>query len=778
LNSESLPGIRRILFALAVLAVIFFFSLNGARPPASKPVDAPETQFSGARAREVLNRLVGDGVPHPVGSAADDVVRGRVIAEFTKIGYQPEVQPGFACDEYGTCASVKNVLARLDGSEAPSSGSVLLASHYDSVPAGPGASDDGMGTAAVLEIARALKSLPQPRHSVIFLIDEGEEAGLLGARVFVDQHPWAKEIRAVVNIDNRGTSGSSLMFETGSANRAMVQLYAKHAAHPASSSIFYTAYKQLPNDTDFTIFKAAGYQGLNFAIIGDVAHYHTPLDNFANASPDSLQHHGDNALPSVIALSNSDLTSLPPGEAVYFDVFQRFLISWPVNWTLSIAAIAALLLIFQIVWLARNGRLEPPEIAWGLLSWLATILVTGGAAFLVRWLLRAAGTLPVEWVAHPLPLEIAFWSLGFAVVVLLASAFGTRARFWGLWAGVWIWWTLLAVVVAWQIPGFSYVFVVPACAAAVAGLPFTLRRNHAGNDERNDAKAGTALVVIVPLAVAGIVLFAPMLSLYDALGNSILLGTALLSALVFTPMGPLIPDLRSARGFWKVVFVGATVGVAALAIFAAVVAPAYSAKSPERVNLEYWKDADTGKSQWIVRPRSARLPSPIGVAAKFSRAPKDLFPWTTAPAFLADSPHLDFPAPTFTILESQQEGDKRSYRALLRSERGAPIGIVLFPPESGIDSVRIEGTPLGPESPRIRGYLNGWTIYECVTLPPRGVELSFTLPPGKPFEIYVIDESFGLPLEGMFLRKSRPLTATQSQNGDVTDVSRRIQLIP
>ena len=770
MNSENLPGIRRILLALAVLAAIFFFSLNSTRPPAPEPVDAPATQFSGGRAREILNRLVGNGVPHPVGSAANDAVRGRVIAELTKIGYEPQVQSGFACDEYGGCAAVKNVLARLDGSGEVSSGSVLVASHYDSVPAGPGASDDGVGTAAVLEIARALKSLPRPTHSVIFLIDDGEEAGLLGARVFVDQHPWAREIRAAVNIDNRGTSGPSLMFETGSANRSMVQLYAKHAAHPATSSIFYAAYKQLPNDTDFTVFKAAGYQGLNFAIIGDVAHYHTPLDNFANAAPGSLQHHGDNALPSVLALANSDLTSLPSGEAVYFDVFERFLISWLVNWTLSIAAIAAVLLIFQIAWLVRSGRLEPAEIAWGLLSWLATILVTGGAAFAVRHLLKAAGALPVAWVAHPLPLEVAFWSLGFAVVVLFASAFGKRARFWGLCAGVWIWWMLLAVVVAWQTPAISYVFVVPECAAALAGLPFTLRRN--------EVSVGTELVVIVPLAVGGIVSFAPMLFLYDGLGNPVLAGIALLAALVFIPIAPLMPDLRNARGFWKVVFVGTTVGVTALAIFAAAVAPAYSAKSPERVNLEYWKDADTGKSQWIVHPSSGRLPSPIGVAARFSRAAKGPFPWSTAPAFLADAPQLDFSPPTFTILESRQEGGKRSYRALLRSERGAPEVIVLFPPDSGVDSVRMEGAPLGTESQRIREYLNGWAIYDCVTMPARGVEISFTLPPGKPFEIYAIDQTFGLPLEGMFLRKSRPLSATQSQDGDVTVVSRRVQLIP
>jgi len=305
----------RVLITLAILAAIFFLSLEGLRPPAAEPPSVPASQFSAGRAREVLHRLVGDGIPHPTGSAANDVVRGRVIAELTALGYAPQVQTGFSCDEYGTCATVKNVLARLDGTE--SGAAVLLAAHYDSVAAGPGASDDGVGTATVLEIARALKTVPALRNSVIFLIDDGEEAGLLGARVFVDQNAWAKEVRAAVNVEARGTSGPSVMFETGSANEWVVRLYAKNALRPATSSIFYTAYKQLPNDTDFTVFKAAGYQGVNFAFIGDEPHYHTPLDNFENANAASLQHQGDNALPMVLALGNADLANAPQSEAVF-----------------------------------------------------------------------------------------------------------------------------------------------------------------------------------------------------------------------------------------------------------------------------------------------------------------------------------------------------------------------------------------------------------------------------------------------------------------------------
>jgi len=770
LNRESSPGARRILLALTALAAVFFISLRSLRPPSPKPADAAATDFSAGRARQVLYQLVGDDVPHPVGSAAGDAVRGHIIDALTALGYQPSVQTGFACDEYGTCATAKNVLARLDGTEGAASGAVLVAAHYDSVPAGPGASDDGAGTAAVLEIARALKAAATPRHAVIVLIDDGEEPGLIGARVFVDQHPWAKEVRAAVNIEARGSSGPSLMFETGTADEWAVQLYARNVKRPATSSIFYAAYKQLPNDTDFTVFKAAGYQGVNFAYIGDVVHYHTPLDSFENASVESLQHHGENALPMALALANSDLSNLPRDEAVFFDLFERWTVWWPASWTLSLVLAAAILVLLQVAWLIGNERLAPAAALWGLFAWLSAIVAVGAAAMLVRWFLVRIGALLVEWVAHPLPVEIVFWSLGFAGVVCAGYALGRRAGFWGLWAGVWLGWALLALGTAWVEPGMSYVFVMPLWAAALLGLPWTLRRS--------EPPAAPVLAVAGPLIVAAVLAFPPALLLYDGMGGRALVGVALTVAVVLTPMAPLMRELEDARPLWRLGILGGTLAVVALSIFGATVAPAYSAKSPERVDLQYWQDGDSGKGQWVVRPDSGRLSEPIRVATSFHRVPKGPFRWSSGPAFLADAPHLGLAAPTFTILESMPAGDKHSYRALLRSERGAPEAMVLFPPDAGIEAVRMEGEPMQPQAARLRAYRNGWTIYDCVTMPAKGVELSFTLPAGKPVEVYAVDQSYGLPLEGLFLRKSRPLTATPSQDGDVTIVSRGIQFIP
>jgi Peptidase family M28 len=768
LQPEDTPGARRVLPTVAILAVIFFLSVAGLRPPAPQPASAPAAQFSAGRAREVLNHLVGDGIPHPTGSAANGVVRGRVIDELTKLGYQPQVQTGFSCDEFGTCATVKNILARLDGAEPGAS--VLLAAHYDSVPAGPGASDDGAGVAAVIEIARALKSTAVPRHSIIILIDDGEEAGLLGARVFVAESPWAKDVRAAVNLEARGTSGPSMMFETGTANYWAVKLYSQHASRPAASSIFYQAYKQLPNDTDFTVFKASGYQGANFAFIGDVNHYHTQLDNFANADPGSLQHHGDNALPMVLALANSDLTSPPVREAVFFDLFERGVVMWPAGWSLPVAIVALILLLFQVGWLIAKNRLLPSALLWGFVNWLAIFVTTGVLALILQTILHATGVTPTNWLAHPLPLQIAFWCLAISVVTVLSLAFESRTGYWGLWAGVWIWWTLFSVVISWLSNGIGYILLVPSCTAVLVGLAFTLRRSEPRN--------GVWLSAALPLFVAGILGFGHVILLYDGLGIRILAGIALLVALLLSPLAPLLASLREPKGFARFALPGAALVATLLAVFAAVVAPAYSAKAPEHVNLQYRQDADSGRSQWVVYTDSGRLPEPIRVATNFHRIDKGSFPWDTLPAFLADAPHLEIAAPTFTILESSESGGMRHYRALLRSERGAPEAVVFFPPDSGIDHVRIQDQPIPQKTARVFRYFNGWDLYRCLTMTAKGIEVQFELPLGKPVQVYVLDLSYGLPLEGMFVLKSRPLTATPYSQGDVTILSRQVQLNP
>jgi len=223
----------------------------------------------------------------------------------------------------------------------------------------------------------------------------------------------------------------------------------------------------------------------------------------------------------------------------------------------------------------------------------------------------------------------------------------------------------------------------------------------------------------------------------------------------------------------------------ALATFAAVVLPAYSARAPERVNIEYVQDSDSEKSQWLVQPESAHVPEPLALAAAFRRSERRDFLWlekrpsgNPAAAYVADAPPLHLAPPTFTILESTQTGATRTYRVLLRSERAASYDAALFPPDAHVASVRMEGQPVEPERPAAGQLFSGWSIYACATMPASGVELIFSLPVGKAVKVSVADQSFGLPPEGAFLANARPLTAAPSQSGDVTIVRRLLEFNP
>ncbi len=405
-------------------------------PPAPLALDAPAVSFSAQRAAAELRTLLAEGVPHPLASNADAQVRTRILARLAALGIPAELQSGWVCDQSFACGLAVNIVARLDGSE-PASGAVLLAAHYDSVPAGPGAGDDGVGVASILEIARILKQQPAARHPVILLIDEGEETGLLGAKLFVDSHPQARTVKAVVNLEARGDSGPSLMFETGAATDFSMRLFASAVARPKSNSLYYFIYKLLPNDTDFTVFKAAGYEGFNFALIGNVERYHTPQDNLANLDLGSLQHQGQNALQAVQALANADLSHPSAAGAVFFDLFGRVLLHWPASWAPWIGIVLIAALVAALWPLRRRAGASAQEIVYSLaallIGWAGTVL----AAAVLVMLVRASGAVPPAeaygWAAHPLGMHIACVALALLAPLAAVRLFARRTSAWGLW---------------------------------------------------------------------------------------------------------------------------------------------------------------------------------------------------------------------------------------------------------------------------------------------------------------------------------------------------------
>ncbi|HEY0730211.1 MAG TPA: M20/M25/M40 family metallo-hydrolase, partial [Pyrinomonadaceae bacterium] len=249
-------AVTAILLAV-FLALVATFSIREHDPPTAAGVAvAPET-FSAGRAVRHLSVIAEK--PHPMGTEAHRAVRDYLVKQLSEAGLEPQVQAATTVTDKGPpleVGAVANVVARLKGTSAGKA--VLLVAHYDSVLTSFGASDDGMAVASLLETLRALKTGAPLKNDVIILFTEGEENGLLGARAFVDEHPWAKDVGVVLNFDARGNSGPVIMFETSENNGWLIEQLAEASPYPTAHSLSYEIYRLLPNDTDMTVFRRAG----------------------------------------------------------------------------------------------------------------------------------------------------------------------------------------------------------------------------------------------------------------------------------------------------------------------------------------------------------------------------------------------------------------------------------------------------------------------------------------------------------------------------------------
>jgi len=761
---------RGLIIACAGAALLLVLTLWAYGTPAPLAADAPATAFSGVRARAILKDLVGDGVPHPLGSAAAAAVRDRIVKRLTELGYTTELQTGIACNDFATCGTPTNIIATrgdLGGKDA-----VMLAAHYDSVPAGPGASDDGAGVANLLEIARILTAIPEPRHPVVLLVTDGEEAGLLGAYLFTRDHHLAKQIKAAVNMEARGVSGPSFMFETGSANAWLMRLYGQTTLEPITNSLCYVIYKMLPNNTDFTVFKAAGYQGFNLAFIGDVGRYHTPLDSWENSSASTMQHQGANALSALLALASSPDLNQSASNSMFFDVLARGVIVWPLSFVLPAAGAALVSLLAAAVLLMRKGYLNFRQAAYGILGALVNVLLGGVLSVGVIALLRFLGRVPPiqapPWIAHPIAMHIAFPALTLLSAAAVGAGFVRRAGFWGLWFGGAMLIALLSVATAAILPAADYVMLLAALFAALAVLPCLISIIKGRTPTSGSADAA---VLIPGLVMLG--LFLPLLLLlYSALGT---LAWPIGTVVLCLTAGFLLPLLgnatRAARQRLAVLAAVAAFG----GICITILLPTYSAGWPQRVNVEYWVDADSGRAHWWTQAASLHLPRAMSEAVHFDPVPRERFPAYPLEGFFAEAPALKLTAPELQLLSATSS----HVELLLHSPRGAPSAFVIFPASAAVQEVVI-ATPTGPLRVKLHTLRNGTTVLRAPGLPEAGLKFAIDAA-AAPMTLQVFDESYGLPEnlpDGKALVGARPQNATSSQDGDVTVVQRTVRLDP
>lgn len=501
--------IARALPILTVFLLCLLLCAGRSEAPEPVPADASQNLFSAHRAHKQLEDLIGDDAPHPSGSRTQQRVGDELIAKLKELGYSVETQRGLGQNRRKKEVSLRNIFARLKGSGEL--GVLMVASHYDSVSKGPGAGDAGASVASILEIARIMKQRPTPNHDIVFLLTDGEEIGLLGAKLFCGEHPWAKEIKAVINLEARGNSGQSLMFESSEKNKTLIENYARGVSRPATGSLFYTVYKQLPNDTDLTVFKAHGIQGYGFAFIGDAQNYHSPGDTVTNLSLASLQHQGQNALDLLGALDQNTGPLEADEDAVFFDVLGLTTIWWPESLTPILA-----MLCLQPLGLALRAQRQSSESPlraslWALLFLILLFVIPIALSLAIKFPKLRAKAIEV-WPANPqgtIWLHRGLVILCFAALLALMRNKLTEV---GSYWTVTLSWTGMSLVLAFLAPATSYLFLVPVMALGLILIPLMAMTWN----------SRTRLLALISMSGVAFCLWLPLEWLmYDALGLAV-----------------------------------------------------------------------------------------------------------------------------------------------------------------------------------------------------------------------------------------------------------------
>ncbi|GKT94987.1 peptidase family M28 [Colletotrichum tofieldiae] len=248
-------------------------------------------------------------------------------------------------------------------------GGVLVNAHYDSVSTGYGATDDGMGCMLNYYTSPG----QQPTRGIVLLLNNGEEDGLYGARVY-HYSPLYHFTTSFVNLEGAGAGGRAILFRT--TDLEVTKGY-ENAPHPFGSVVAADGFKlgAIRSETDYKVWtESYGQRGLDIAFYRPRARYHTNQDDTRHASQDSLWHLLSNSLAAVDNLqrttgyfsgkrNDGDKKKVASGsgtDGVWFDMFGKGFAILELRglfaWTLTLLIVSPLILALVTYILSRKDK--------------------------------------------------------------------------------------------------------------------------------------------------------------------------------------------------------------------------------------------------------------------------------------------------------------------------------------------------------------------------------------------------------------------------------------
>jgi hypothetical protein len=717
---------------LTAALLVALVALSGSRVamPRPAPANAADTAFSSARALAMLVEVARR--PHPTGSPEHARVRTYLLGRLASLGLEPGVQTATSIIRVGEgarAATVRNVLARLPGSDP--SGAILITAHYDSRERSPGAGDDGSGIVTILEAMRALRAGGPVRNDVIVLFTDAEELGLMGARAFVDEHAWLDDVDVVLSFEMRGAGGPSIMFETNDQSGWIVRALADFDPKPFANSLAYEVYARLPNDTDFTAFKEAGKQGLNFAAIGRPHVYHQATDTPERLSEATLQHHGLRALAALRWLGDADLTAVDAPNVVYFRLPLVGLVVYDPSWVLPISGVlvAGLLLLGL---LARRRGARPGGMLAGLgVSILAGLLAYGAGMGLLSWTTGRhpeAGSLSAALYHGEGWYVVGLVAAVFAVVTGLNALAQRWLRTAELAVGALLLPTGAAVWLGFAAPLAAMNLQWPVAAAILSSLAGLLLRSRAGGV----LGWAAALLFVVPV----VVLLTPVIELLWitlSIAEAPLLAAGVAMTLYLCL--PALDFVRDPNAWWSPL-AGVVVAAGALGLGALSARPSEDRPAPS--TLIYAHEMGDSVGVWATdaaadpRLDSAALAWAAAPAGASYAASRDLtdFGLRGGEMRVADAPAYPAAPPRVVVLRDTADLAARRLTLGLRSELGAEMLGFQLPTTPGVRLLTLNGRDMTSDSLR---WIEHWGEPDSL------VTLDFLLPPEAPLDLHVVE---------------------------------------
>ncbi|MCB0457641.1 MAG: M20/M25/M40 family metallo-hydrolase [Flavobacteriaceae bacterium] len=574
--------------SLLVIIALVYYSFYSLMPRSGTPASLPETEFSTERALVPLKEITK--APHYIGSEENIRVREYLISQLKSLGLQPETQEGYILNEkWGGMDKPVNIVAKIEGSEKGKA--LLIFSHYDSalVPSF-GASDAGSGVVTILETVRAFQaSGKQPKNDIIILFTDGEEVGLDGAKLFVREHPWAKNVGLALNFEARGSGGpSNMIVETNQGNKNLIKGFIEaNPDFPVASSLMYSIYKMLPNDTDSTVLREEGdIDGLFFAFIDDHFDYHTANDNFERLDRNTLQHQGSYLVPLLHYFANADLSQLKSDEDyVYVNFPFLKMISYPFSWVVPMAFIALLLFVILIFYGMKNGRLSGRYIGRGFLPFLLSLVVSGLVGYF-GWELILKIYPQYEEIQHGFTYNghtyiALFVVLTLAITFSFYSKFSKRIHPANLLVPPLFFWVFINLAIAFYLKGGAF-FSIPLFFGLLS-LWVLIRQEQ------------PSLLLMVILAIPAIFIFSPLIQFFPVgLGLEMLAISSVFTVLLFGLLLSVIGFYRYKKLFAILFF------ILGFGFFLSAHFSSTWTKNTQKPNsLLYYQDTDTQKAYWV-----------------------------------------------------------------------------------------------------------------------------------------------------------------------------------